>query len=165
MIPLPKIPYIYAPYLTVYLVISLPKIPYTHRIYMVLANPTYFPHRSDVESERARVVLAQAELESAREQQACVQVCVSCVCVHVCLHVRVRCQCYFCLNMCFCDVICVLLIIMVIVNDDNQLCALCCSRLTSMTCCVKKQLSVRRWARWRCCQKKPNAWLRAQQTC
>ena len=28
--------------MTVYLVISLPKIPYTHRIYMVLANPTYF---------------------------------------------------------------------------------------------------------------------------
>jgi hypothetical protein len=34
-------PYIYTPYMTVYLVISLPKIPYTHRIYMVLANPTY----------------------------------------------------------------------------------------------------------------------------
>ena len=32
---------IYAPYMTVYLVISLPKIPYIHRIYMVLANPTY----------------------------------------------------------------------------------------------------------------------------
>ena len=32
---------IYAPYMTVYLVISLPKIPYMHRIYMVLANPTY----------------------------------------------------------------------------------------------------------------------------
>ena len=32
---------IYAPYMTVYMVISLPKIPYTHRIYMVLANPTY----------------------------------------------------------------------------------------------------------------------------
>jgi hypothetical protein len=32
---------IYAPYMTVYLVISLPNIPYTHRIYMVLANPTY----------------------------------------------------------------------------------------------------------------------------
>jgi hypothetical protein len=29
---------IYAPYMTVYLVISLPKIPYMHRIYMVLAN-------------------------------------------------------------------------------------------------------------------------------
>jgi len=34
---------IYAPYMTVYLVISLPKIPYIHRIYMVLANPTYIP--------------------------------------------------------------------------------------------------------------------------
>ena len=32
---------IYAPYMTVYLVISLPKIPYIHRIYMVLTNPTY----------------------------------------------------------------------------------------------------------------------------
>jgi len=31
---------IYAPYMTVYTVISLPKIPYIHRIYMVLANPT-----------------------------------------------------------------------------------------------------------------------------
>jgi len=30
---------IYAPYMTVYLVISLPKIPYIHRIYKVLANP------------------------------------------------------------------------------------------------------------------------------
>ena len=30
---------IYAPYMTVYLVISLPKIPYIHRKYMVLANP------------------------------------------------------------------------------------------------------------------------------
>jgi len=28
--------------MTVYLVISLPKIPYIHRIYMVLANPTYY---------------------------------------------------------------------------------------------------------------------------
>ena len=32
---------IYAPYMTVYLVIPLPKIPYMHRIYMVLANPRY----------------------------------------------------------------------------------------------------------------------------
>jgi len=32
---------IYAPYMTVYFVISLPEIPYIHRIYMVLANPTY----------------------------------------------------------------------------------------------------------------------------
>ena len=32
---------IYAPYMTVYLVISLPKTPYIHRIYMVLANPTH----------------------------------------------------------------------------------------------------------------------------
>jgi len=32
---------IYAPYMTVYLVISLPKIPHIHRIYMVLANPMY----------------------------------------------------------------------------------------------------------------------------
>jgi hypothetical protein len=32
---------IYAPYMTVYFVISLPKIPYIHRIYMVLANPTH----------------------------------------------------------------------------------------------------------------------------
>ena len=32
---------IYAPYMTVYTVISLPKIPYIHRIYMILANPTY----------------------------------------------------------------------------------------------------------------------------
>jgi hypothetical protein len=32
---------IYAPYMTVYLVISLPKTPYTHRIYRVLANPTH----------------------------------------------------------------------------------------------------------------------------
>jgi hypothetical protein len=31
---------IYAPYMTVYLVISLPKVPYIHRVYMVLANPT-----------------------------------------------------------------------------------------------------------------------------
>jgi len=29
----------YAPYMTVYLVISLLKIPYIHRIYMVRANP------------------------------------------------------------------------------------------------------------------------------
>ena len=33
----------YAPYMTVYLVISLPKIPYIHRIYMVLANLTFNP--------------------------------------------------------------------------------------------------------------------------
>jgi len=32
---------IYAPYRTVYLVISWPKIPYMHRIYMVLANPKH----------------------------------------------------------------------------------------------------------------------------
>jgi hypothetical protein len=32
---------IYAPYMTVCMVISLPKIPYMHRIYMVLANLTY----------------------------------------------------------------------------------------------------------------------------
>jgi len=32
---------IYAPYMTVYLVISLPTIPYTHRIYMILANPIH----------------------------------------------------------------------------------------------------------------------------
>jgi hypothetical protein len=31
---------IYAPYMTVYLVISLPKKTYMHRVYMVLANPT-----------------------------------------------------------------------------------------------------------------------------
>ena len=31
---------IYAPYMTVYLVISMPKIPYIHRTYMVPANPT-----------------------------------------------------------------------------------------------------------------------------
>ena len=31
---------IYAPYMTVYFVISLPKMSYMHRIYMVLANPT-----------------------------------------------------------------------------------------------------------------------------
>jgi len=31
---------IYAPYITVHLVISLPKIPYIHRIYMILANPS-----------------------------------------------------------------------------------------------------------------------------
>jgi len=31
---------IYAPYMTVYMVISVPKIPYMHYIYMVLANPT-----------------------------------------------------------------------------------------------------------------------------
>ena len=30
---------IYAPYMTVYVVISLPKMPYVRRIYMVLANP------------------------------------------------------------------------------------------------------------------------------
>jgi len=29
---------IYAPYMTVYEVVSLPKIPYIHRVYMVLAN-------------------------------------------------------------------------------------------------------------------------------
>jgi len=38
--------HIYTPYMTVYLVISLPKIPYIHRVYMVLANPTYFICRS-----------------------------------------------------------------------------------------------------------------------
>jgi hypothetical protein len=32
---------IYAPYMTVYLVISLPKTPYIHRICMVLANPKH----------------------------------------------------------------------------------------------------------------------------
>ena len=32
---------IYAPYMTVYLVVSLPKIPYIHRIYMVLAHSTH----------------------------------------------------------------------------------------------------------------------------
>jgi len=32
---------IYAPYMTVYFVISLPKIPYIHRVNMVLANPKY----------------------------------------------------------------------------------------------------------------------------
>jgi hypothetical protein len=32
---------IYAPYMTVYLVISLLKTLYIHRIYMVLANPTH----------------------------------------------------------------------------------------------------------------------------
>ena len=32
---------IYAPYMTVYVVISLPKMPYIRRIYMVLANPTH----------------------------------------------------------------------------------------------------------------------------
>jgi hypothetical protein len=34
---------VYAPYMTVYLMIFLPKIPYIHRIYMVLANSTYMP--------------------------------------------------------------------------------------------------------------------------
>jgi hypothetical protein len=35
--------YVYAPYMTVYLVLSLPKIPYIHHIpiYMVLVNPVY----------------------------------------------------------------------------------------------------------------------------
>jgi hypothetical protein len=33
--------HIYAPHMTVYLVISLPKIPCIHRIYMLMANPTY----------------------------------------------------------------------------------------------------------------------------
>ena len=32
---------VYAPYLTVCLVISLPEILHIHRIYVVLANPTY----------------------------------------------------------------------------------------------------------------------------
>ena len=32
----------YTPYMTVNLVISLTKVPYVDRIYMVLANPTYF---------------------------------------------------------------------------------------------------------------------------
>jgi hypothetical protein len=32
---------IYAPCMTVYLVISLPTLPYIHCIYMVLANPTH----------------------------------------------------------------------------------------------------------------------------
>jgi hypothetical protein len=32
---------IYAPYMTIYLVIFLPKVPYIHRMCMVLANPTY----------------------------------------------------------------------------------------------------------------------------
>jgi hypothetical protein len=36
---------IYAPYMTVYLVISLPKIPYVNRIYMVLASPSYLLKR------------------------------------------------------------------------------------------------------------------------
>jgi hypothetical protein len=36
---------IYAPYMTLYLVISLPRIPYIHRIYMAPANP---PHISSV---------------------------------------------------------------------------------------------------------------------
>jgi len=31
----------YAPYMTVYLVISLPRIPYVHHVYMVLANPIH----------------------------------------------------------------------------------------------------------------------------
>ena len=35
--------YIYAQYMTVYLVISLPKTSYIHRIHMVLANPTQTP--------------------------------------------------------------------------------------------------------------------------
>jgi hypothetical protein len=35
---------IYAPYMTVLLVISLPEIPYIHRTYMVLANPTYMAY-------------------------------------------------------------------------------------------------------------------------
>jgi len=30
---------VYAPYMTLYLVVSLPKIPYIHCIYLVLANP------------------------------------------------------------------------------------------------------------------------------
>ena len=33
---------IYTPYMTVYLVVFLPKIPYIYRIYMVLANSSYF---------------------------------------------------------------------------------------------------------------------------
>jgi hypothetical protein len=33
--------HVYAPYMTVYLVVSLPKTPYIHHIYRVLANPTY----------------------------------------------------------------------------------------------------------------------------
>ena len=32
--------HIYAPYMTVYLLISLPELLYIHRIYMVLADPT-----------------------------------------------------------------------------------------------------------------------------
>ena len=32
---------IYAPYMTVYLVISLPRIPCMHHIHVVMANPTY----------------------------------------------------------------------------------------------------------------------------
>ena len=32
---------IYAPYMTVHLVVSLPKTPYIHRIYRVLAYPKY----------------------------------------------------------------------------------------------------------------------------
>ena len=35
---------VYAPFMTVYLVISLPKMPYIHRICMVLANLTYTVH-------------------------------------------------------------------------------------------------------------------------
>jgi len=34
--------YMYTPYMNVYLVVSLPRIPHIHRIYMVLANPSYF---------------------------------------------------------------------------------------------------------------------------
>jgi len=46
---------IYAPYMTVYLVVSLPKIPYIHRIYRVLANPKY-DYNHDMVVERGDCV-------------------------------------------------------------------------------------------------------------
>jgi len=39
---------IYAPYMTVYFVVNLPETLCIHRIYMVLANPTYFPRPSSL---------------------------------------------------------------------------------------------------------------------
>jgi len=38
--------HIYAPHMTVYLVISLPKTPYMYRMYRVLANPTYMQYKA-----------------------------------------------------------------------------------------------------------------------
>jgi len=90
-------PYIYTPYMTVYLVISLPKIPYTHRIYMTLNNPillksSYFcmTHTfgcsSRVERAFHKSGLAVVQVPHAFQPHHDL-----CVCVHVCVCVCVLC--------------------------------------------------------------------------